>query len=133
MKSDKLLEATKNKLYENEILEEMATIGRYGKYTYRVYGNEGNIPHFHILKDNDTVQCVRLDKAEYFTHNGKYTYKLNSNERKDLINFLNSKHFDKYDITNWEYVVSQWNLENTKYTIAEDLIMPDYSKIKFDK
>ena len=121
------------KLNEEEMLLEMATIGRYGKYTYRIYGNEGNIPHFHVLKDNNTIQCIRLDKAEYFTHNGKYTNRLNSGERKDLIEFLKLKHFDKYDITNWEYVVSQWNLENTKFIIAEDLTMPDYSKIKFAK
>ena len=133
MKNDRLLNAITNNLYENEILEEMATIGKYGKYTYRIYGNEGNIPHFHILKDNETIQCVRLDEPKYFTHNGKYTYTLNKKERTDLIDFLNEKHFDKYDITNWEYVVSQWNLENNKYIVSDDLQMPDYTKLKLDK
>lgn len=133
MKSDELLNATTETLIENEVLEEMATIGEYKDCVYRIYGNEGNIPHFHILKNNKTIQCVRIDKAEYFTHNGKYTYELNSGERKALIKFLNSKHFNKYPETNWVYVVNQWNLENKNYPISDDLDMPDYTKLKFDK
>lgn len=120
MKNDELLE---------EVLEEMATIGEYKGYVYRLYGDDGNIPHFHILKDNKTIQCVRIDKAEYFTHSGKYTYELNSEEIKALIKFLNSR----YPVTNWVYVVNQWNLENKNYQISDDLDMPDYTKLKFDK
>jgi len=123
-------------LDECEILNEMATIGQDNNgYVYMIYKKEGVIPHFHILKDNKTIQCIRIDKPYYFSHNGKYSYKLNSKERKELVSFLNRLHFSKRPnntMTNWEFLLSQWNIENNT-DINEDLVIPDYTKLKMDK
>lgn len=80
--------------------------------------NEGhNIPHFHIF-DAQSNMCIaiKLDKPEYFIH-GKYTYTLNSKEKKLLVNWLNSskitkaiKNFEPKN--NWENLVFAWNVVN---------------------
>ena len=123
-------------LDECEILNEMSTIGQDSNgYVYIIYKREGAIPHFHILKDNKTIQCIRIDEPLYFSHNGRYSYKLNNKERKDLIAFLNMPHFTKRPnntMTNWEFLLSQWNIENNA-DINEDLVIPDYNKLKLDK
>lgn len=70
----------------------------------------GKIPHFHIIDRNNKDErnnegCIRIDKAEYFSHGNKTTT-LNSHQRKQLVKFLNetpakSKHYE----TNWDLLV----------------------------
>lgn len=89
-------------MQENDNSEEIATIGEYKDYAYRIYGNDGDILHFHILKDNI---ANKKGKTECFTYNGKVC-KLNIEEIKPLIIFSNSKHFNKYSEIKWRYVVN---------------------------
>lgn len=103
---------------------------------YEIYihtDDPGNVPHFHIW-DKETRgkkfhTCVRIDKAEYFHHNGKEDV-LGVRDRKDLVNFLSSFHKNKRYGTNWEYLVSMWNDNNSSVEVDEDLPMPDYRNIE---
>lgn len=119
-------------------LEEMATIGVVkGNYEIIVFTNDpGKIPHFHYRDStthgNEFHSCIRLDKPEYFTHEGKID-KLNSKQRKELVKFLKDKAMKgKYfSGTNWNYLIAMWNNENNSdVQLDEDIKMPDYSRLK---
>ena len=94
----------------------------------------GKIPHFHIVDrsskdERNNEGCIRIDKAEYFSHSNK-TMTLNSQQRKQLVKFLNeapdkSKHYS----TNWDLLVDMWNLNNSDIQIPEGTEMPDYTQL----
>ena len=114
-------------------LMEMARVGFFDEYEIYIHTDDpGNIPHFHIwdaeTKGNKYHTCIRIDKPEYFHHTGKEDT-LNSKDKKDLVKFLNSKPKNKRYNTNWEYLVSMWNDNNSKINVDEDIEMPDYTKL----
>lgn len=116
-------------------LLEFAKIGTLTKKCYDIIvwtNDSGNIPHFHIIDSNTQGNifnsCIRIDKAEYFNHEGK-TDKLNSQLRKDLVNFLLSTDED-LGISNWILLVSEWNRNNSNIKININTQMPDYIKLK---
>ena len=116
-----------------QMLLEMAEIGRFDGYKIMIYGNEGPIPHFHVEhKEKNLSVCVRIDKAEYFSH-GSHKDKLDSKVIKKLKLFLESPHkfFGKNGYTNWQIICVYWNDNNMDYQIEDvnSLKMPDYSKI----
>lgn len=118
---------------EARLLGEMARIGYLGSYEIYVRTDDpGKIPHMHIwdrgTKGQKFHTCIRLDKAEYFHHTGKED-ELNSAERKKLVEFLKSKH-PKFKMTNWKYLLIQWNENNSDIYIDEKSKMPDYRKLK---
>lgn len=106
--------------------------GSAGKCKVEVYGGEGPIPHFHILKPDKSFQmCALIYSANYFSHGGKYTDTLNSNQRKILNNWLDEKNKDNNNITNWEAIASKWNNFNPRWAINMiGKIKPDYSNMK---
>lgn len=114
-------------------LMEMARVGFFDEYEIYIHTDDpGNIPHFHIwdasTKGNKYHTCIRIDKPEYFHHTGKEDI-LNHKDKKDLMNFLNSKPKNKRFKTNWEYLVSMWNDNNSKIQVDEDKSIPDYTKL----
>ena len=113
-------------------LQEMSRIGTIGNYEVYVNTNDaGQIPHFHF-RDMDEWDkfhaCIRSDSARYFPHNGKRS-RLNSKLRKELVEFLNSKH-RRLPVTNWEYLLIQWNDNNSKVVVDESIKMPDYLTLR---
>lgn len=121
------------KLRESMLLE-MARVGFIdNKYEVYIHTDDpGNIPHFHIWDTETRGQkfhtCIRIDSPKYFHHTGKEDV-LNSGMRKDLMLFLKSKSKNKRFSTNWEYLVSMWNDNNSKVQIPEDSPIPDYTKL----
>lgn len=120
-----------------EPLLEMARIG-FTNDSYEVYVNTddpGDIPHFHYRKKGtwEGHTYIRLDKPEYFQHGDKQAT-LNSKQKKELVNFLKSKPLKakRFD-TNWEYLINEWNANNSNIEIAEDTKMPDYNKLSTSK
>lgn len=116
----------------NNSLEEMARIGSYDEVEVVVFTNDpGNIPHFHIrnisTRGEKFHSCIRLDKAEYFYHTGKEDT-LNSGDRNDLVKFLSSKSKSKRfsEFTNWQVLLTMWNMNNSSVEIDEDAEMPNY-------
>lgn len=126
----------KKNLDECETFNEMTTIGQdKNGYVYMICKKERKAPHFHVLKDNKTIECIRIDKPSYYSHNGRCNYTLNYQERKELISFFNKPHFLNRKnnlMTNWEFLLSQNNIENNA-DINEDLVMPDYKQLKHKK
>lgn len=118
---------------EARLLGEMARIGYLDSYEIYVRTDDpGKIPHMHIWDRSTKGQkfhtCIRLDKAEYFHHTGKED-KLNSTERKKLVEFLSENNAD-FDMTNWKYLLIQWNQNNSDVVIDKDSKMPDYRKLR---
>ena len=125
------------KLRESMLLE-MARVG-FIDDEYEVYihtDDPGNVPHFHIWDAETRGQkfhtCIRIESPEYFHHTGKEDY-LNSSMRKELVSFLKSKSKNKRFSSNWEYLVSMWNDNNSKMNVPEDITMPDYTKLPREK
>lgn len=75
-----------------DLLLEMAEIGRIDDYKVNIYGSEGPIPHFHVEnKEKNIKSCVCILEDKYFIH-GIYKDKLDSKLVKKLISFLSSPH-----------------------------------------
>lgn len=119
-------------LREEDLLE-IARIG-FTSDGYEVYINTddpGNIPHFHYRKKGswEGHTCIRLDKPEYFLHGNKQAI-LNNKQKKELIYFLSAKPLKAKKFgTNWEFLLSMWNVNNSDIEISEDVQMPDYNKL----
>ena len=115
------------------VLSEMSRIGFIGNYEIFIRTDDpGKYPHFHIWDRETRGQkfhtCVRLDDAKYFHHTGKEGV-LNSKERKSLVAFLKLKH--KYlEISNWMYLINEWNNNNSDVELDMNLLMPDYLNLK---
>lgn len=120
------------KLINRENLTEMARIG-FTDDGFEVYVNTddgGNIPHFHYRTKGtwEFHSCIKLEKAEYFEHEGKEG-KLNSKQRKALVKFLNKVDEDE-NKTNWQIIVSEWNRNNSNVKVNKNLQMPNYLDLK---
>lgn len=112
-----------------DLLTEMAEIGRYKGLQIKIYGSEGPIPHFHF-EDSKRKGCICLKEAKYFKH-GKYQDTLKTKELKDLVEFLKSPHkfFGKYGMTNWQVICVYWGDNNLDYQVDVELPMPNYLEL----
>ena len=116
-----------------ELLVEMARIGYAGDLeVYVMTDDPGYVPHMH-LRDKMTRgqqfhSRVCLTKAEYAPEEGKKDL-LNTHQKKDLVHFLKQPHRKKGEMTNWQYLLTAWNDNNSKVTVDEDQPMPDYMKL----
>jgi len=112
-------------------LNEMSQAGEFDGLTVHVYGNEGHIPHFHIIEGNPKFPkrevCVKFNVAEYFIH-GKKDGTLNSKEQKELVIFLKEMDPDS-DSTYWKSMIFLWNKMNPGNKINKDMAIPDYSSL----
>lgn len=121
-------------IYRNSShFQEMARIGNVGNYTISVFSDEGPVPHFHFMNRKTGDQgCIKILACEYFKH-GKYKAELNSNERKELQNFLASPAVDeiyKNGTTNFKVVCHEWNKNNPDTKIDVNTAQPDYQDLK---
>lgn len=117
------------------MLLEMARVGFIDdKYEVYIHTDDpGNIPHFHIwdtaTRGNRFHTCIEITSPRYFNHTGKEDV-LNSSMRKELMDFLRSKPKNKRYSSNWEYLVSMWNDNNSKVEVDEDQPLPDYTRLR---
>ena len=122
-------------LQNDNLLIEMAEIGRIDGYKVMIYGCEGPIPHFHVEnKEKEIFSCIKILENSYFKHN-KYGDTLDNKTVKKLVQFLNEPHkfFGKHGYNNWQIICVYWNDNNPEFQINENiekLKMPDYSKLK---
>lgn len=118
---------------EERYLMEMANIGSIDNKLIAIIrmNDPGNIPHFHIVDKatlgRDFHTCIKIETPEYFHHEGKEDV-LNSKQRKNLNDFLKNK--NELGITNWKYLVTTWNINNSNKNIDKDIAQPDYTKLK---
>ena len=118
---------------EERYLMEMANIGSIDNKLVAIIrmNDPGNIPHFHIV-DKATLgrnfhTCIKIETPEYFHHEGKEDV-LNSKQRKNLDDFLKNK--NELGVTNWKYLVTTWNINNSNKNVDKDILQPDYMKLK---
>ena len=120
-------------LFSSELITEATTktsIPKIGDCDIIVRGNEGQIPHFHIIsKDKSFESCVCIEQPRYFKHSNK-NGELNRKQRIALNNFLKTKisvsrNFHRY-ITIWEFIVISWNIANSHRLINVEK-QPDYT------
>ena len=89
---------------EEDMLNKMAYgVGIISNYLIYVNSNDSSyIPHFHMVDKNSRGKdkkkgfhtCIRIDKPEYFNHEGKED-RLNSGQIKELVKFLSQLFKDK--------------------------------------
>ena len=118
---------------EERYLMEMANIGSIDNKLVAIIrmNDPGNIPHFHIVDKatlgRDFHTCIKIEAPEYFHHEGKEDI-LNSKQRKNLNDFLKNK--NELGVTNWKYLVTTWNINNSSKNVDKDITQPDYTKLK---
>lgn len=121
-------------MYETELLNEMARVGFFSDFEVWIRTDDpGNIPHFHVWDKNSKGglfhTCVKIESPEYFHHNGKEDV-FNSKQKKELTEFLNEKPAkSRWHPTNWDFILTLWNANNSKVEVPEDLPIPDYTKL----
>ena len=95
-----------------------------------VYSSEGYYPHCHLKFDDNTVCCICLNSANYFSHGSK-TKTLTSSEMDAFIKWCNKLiNIDGKSITNWKHMVDTWNngISNLQMMkIPELTTMPKYT------
>lgn len=119
---------------ENGRLNEMARVGFFDEYEVYVHTDDaGHIPHFH-LRDSATQgrmfeTCIELKTNKYF-HHGAHQGVLNSGERKDLAEFMESMN-TKLNMTNYKATCILWNMNNSKDNIEvnDNMIIPNYREL----
>ena len=115
-------------------IEAMARVG-FTSDRYEIYVNTndgGKIPHFHYRDANDCNKfhtCIRIDRPEYFHHDGKSDV-LNSKQKRALQKFMKSKvslnrYKDKFS-NNWELICFMWDINNSDIQIDDIIQQPNY-------
>ena len=116
-------------------LDEDVEIGK--KMAVAVYAKEGNIAHFHFIKDlhgkNQEEGCLAILKPNYFTH-GYKTATLNGKELKRIVKGLKKPYTHgssqtKYEKL-WDYIIEIWNkgadMRPTADVVPIDAPIPEY-------
>jgi hypothetical protein len=126
-------------LNESQLLTEMDRVGFLDELEICVYTDDpGNVPHVHI-RDVATRgklfdACVKLEYPEYFDH-GCHTDTLNSKQKRELDEFMNSAPAKGVFKTNYEKAVYMWNDNNSNKDVGFEyyddgrVIVPDYTTI----
>lgn len=107
-----------------------------GPLVIYVYGNEGSVPHFHIVnpKNKDEIACIGIFEAKYFNHQADTTAKsLDKKVLKALDKTLRQTYKNSPDTnyTNWNHIKDVWIQQNgisRGYANKVVDVQPDYSK-----
>ena len=107
-KDIKLEDYIKNKVFN---IEEAVrgNIKKLGDLTFKIKGNEGYIPHFHI-EGSKVDTCVCIFVPLYFHHRSHKNTSFDGKTKEALNEFLNSPYRGVSDskITIWEYLRNIW-------------------------
>jgi hypothetical protein len=121
--------------FEDYIEEMVTNIGSLGKCDIKVYGKEGEIPHFHIIsRTNNKEVCVCIFEPKYFSHKPSHTT-LTRKEKIDLDNTLSDTYkFDKGKNL-WSNIRDVWIEANKDHSYehkndALKIKKPDYTKLE---
>lgn len=91
---------------------------------YLHFDEETEIPHLHINDHYGLKVGLRIDRPEYYDHDG-YTGRLTKNQIQDLHSYLSFTDLAK---SRWWYMLRKWNenTDNPNLTIPLDTPMPNY-------
>ena len=104
-------------------------------YHIQVWFNESNIPHFHLISNDGTVEtAICIFEPRYYFHRPELT-SLTNNQIKKLLEYLNSFHGSE---TRWNGICTFWIAfnENRNYLFKETyednfltIPIPDYTQL----
>lgn len=102
-----------------------------GECDIRMYSDEYNFPHFHIIPRNIEGECcVCVYEASYFNHdNGIKQLRLNQNQRNILNEWMKSNAPYLPNSTNWEAISFMWRTGNEFKYVPKNRVQPDYTNI----
>lgn len=132
--------------FSNYIIESIGkpVLKGLGKCVISVYGNEGQIPHFHIESKNKPIHkkgeeksdpdyCVHIESNYFFNHSDHPMTFNDKNSTKALDTWLRKGYKDGKE-TNWAYIRRLWEELNPKCVNNNKLLkvkkQPDYTKLK---
>ena len=115
-------------------LTEMTRIGEFvcgDLFLINVYSGEENVLHFHIINNQTREEgCIKIESAEYFSHGSKIM-ELNSKEKKELQNFLEtiSPYEEDDGKTYYMLIWEEWNRNNRENRIPRPISIPNYRNL----
>lgn len=108
-----------------DILHEICGLSLYIHHDKRT-----EFPHLHISNfDRSFLVSLRLDRPDYYPHEGTFTDKLTGNQARLLMGMLTEVRHGK---TEWWYLLRKWNDWNDDapdLQLPLDLPLPDYTKL----
>ena len=102
-------------------------VGCVNGYTLHIYVKESDseIPHFHIKHKGDSPDAditIKLETNEFYIH-GIHTKTLDSIVMKRIYKYIKSDNI-------WTNMVKKWNTLHPNNKISDNVVMPDYRKMK---
>lgn len=105
-----------------------------------VKGQEGEIPHFHLVLSGGKESCICIFEAMYFNHNKKYIT-LDDDKLFGLNVFLMSptgQTIQDKKLNYWDQIVIEWRNKNMDHSWEHDndwsqVLKPDYRVMKGDR
>ena len=107
--------------------EEGEHISEFYEFNIYLHFDENDLPHLHINDLYGLKIALRIDRPEYYDHDG-YTCRLTNNQLCALQAHLSCPDIGK---TKWWYILREWNEnnENPKHAIPLDTILPNYLEL----
>lgn len=114
-----------------------------GKCSVYVRGNEGPIPHFHLISNSKSrvkgnkgnfESCICIYQPLYFNHGG-YQDKLTRKEAILLNNWMkekvNTKEENLKNVSNWGFICTLWAFSgNPLINVPKNPVQPVYSDLQ---
>lgn len=114
-----------------ESITQKAIFSNLGQCEIKVYGNEGKIPHFHIVNKDKKFNCpVCINDCRYFTHGSKNDT-LNNEQAEELYKVMTRKSELKTFAGKsvWKVVLMAWVIANDEGNVIIRKRPPKYSDI----
>lgn len=102
----------------------------YGLRLYIHHDADTEFPHFHICGfDNSLLVSLRLDRPEYYPHEGCFNDTLTDRQKELIMEDLTEV---EYGRTRWWYMLRKWNgwhKDKPELQLLLDMPLPDYTKL----
>ena len=117
--------------FVKESITQKAEFSKLGQCEIKVYGNEGKIPHFHIVNKKEKFNCpICINEPRYFTH-GTKDDTLTNEQAEQLYNVMKSKSelktFKGKSV--WKVILMAWVIANDEGNVILRKRPPKYSDI----
>lgn len=116
--------------HHHEYIEQGFSLGEFGTLTVCLdVEPETLMPHLHICdKDDRLMVSLRLDRPEYFPHDGRFTSRLQKWQKQALVEYLTQIDCGK---PRWWYMLRRFRewYDDHNLNLSPDMPLPDYTKL----
>lgn len=102
----------------------------YGLDLYIHHDNDTEFPHLHLSGFDDTfLVSLRLDRPEYYPHEGNFNDRLTDRQKQLLMEELTEMECGR---TRWWYILRKWNDwhdDEPRLQLPLDTSLPDYTRL----